>query len=73
VVANGWLYRDTGEVRFWQQSDALVQGAKLDAVVPTAKLVWGFNQGSARAGTRRPPHYGSDGPRLRRDRSTAAS
>ena len=25
VVANGWLYRDTNEVRFWQQSNRLIQ------------------------------------------------
>src|SRR5215472_8847166 len=25
IVANGWLWRDTGEVRFWQQSNRLLQ------------------------------------------------
>src|ERR1700733_9415588 len=25
VVANGWLFRDTTEVRFWQQSNRLIQ------------------------------------------------
>ena len=25
IVGNGWLFRDTGEVRFWQQSNALIQ------------------------------------------------
>src|SRR5947209_5698908 len=25
IVANGWLFRDTGEVRFWQQSNRLLQ------------------------------------------------
>src|SRR6187431_68024 len=29
VVANGWLFRDTGEVRFWQQSNRLVQAEPL--------------------------------------------
>src|SRR5262249_19562608 len=24
IVANGWLWRDTGEVRFWQQSNRLI-------------------------------------------------
>src|SRR6516164_3029000 len=24
VVANGWLFRDTNEVRFWQQSNRLI-------------------------------------------------
>ena len=26
IVGNGWLYRETGEVRFWQQSSALLAG-----------------------------------------------
>src|SRR5438270_5333168 len=25
IVGNGWLWRDTGEVRFWQQSNRLIQ------------------------------------------------
>ena len=25
IVANGWLFRDTKEVRFWQQSNSLIQ------------------------------------------------
>ena len=25
IVANGWLFRDTTEVRFWQQSNHLLQ------------------------------------------------
>ena len=25
IVGNGWLFRDTGEVRFWQQSNRLVE------------------------------------------------
>src|SRR3954454_20581450 len=25
IVGNGWLYRDTMEVRFWQQSNRLLQ------------------------------------------------
>src|SRR5207237_1146013 len=29
VVGNGWLFRDTGEVRFWQQSNRLVQAEPL--------------------------------------------
>src|SRR5262245_11936268 len=29
IVANGWLYRDTQEVRFWQQSNGLVQAEPL--------------------------------------------
>src|SRR5215210_5898054 len=29
IVGNGWLYRDTMEVRFWQQSNALIQAEPL--------------------------------------------
>src|ERR1700726_2111532 len=25
IVGNGWFFRDTGEVRFWQQSNRLLQ------------------------------------------------
>ncbi len=65
IVANGWLYRDTGEVRFWQQSDALVQAPKLEARARTAKLFWWFNQGSAAEWYATPkPHYGCDGSKV---------
>ncbi len=26
IVGNGWYYRDTAEIRFWQQANSLVQG-----------------------------------------------
>src|SRR5271155_5657316 len=29
IVGNGWLFRDTGEIRFWQQSNALLQAEPL--------------------------------------------
>ena len=29
IVGNGWFFRDTGEVRFWQQSNALIQAEPL--------------------------------------------
>jgi predicted AlkP superfamily pyrophosphatase or phosphodiesterase len=65
VVANGWLYRDTGEVRFWQQSDALVRGAKLQDGFRTARLFWWFNQGSSAEWYATPkPHYGADGSKV---------
>jgi len=25
IVGNGWLFRDTNEIRFWQQSNRLIQ------------------------------------------------
>src|SRR6516225_6877458 len=56
VVGNGWLFRDTGEVRFWQQSNRLVQAEPLyqtarnrarahGRTFRAAKLFWWFNQG----------------------------
>src|SRR5207248_6857322 len=31
IVGNGWLYRDTGEIRFWQQANRLMQAEPLYA------------------------------------------
>ena len=73
IVANGWLHRDTGEVRFWQQSNALVRGETLYAAArrlaaergehfASAKLFWWFNQGAPVDISVTPkPHYGADG------------
>src|SRR5262245_54170427 len=76
VVANGWLYRDTGEVRFWQQSNRLVQAEPFYATArrrarargrpfTSAKLFWWFNQGAAVDLSVTPkPHYGVDGNKV---------
>lgn len=62
IVGNGWLYRDTGEVRFWQQSRALVQSDVFYDRVETAKMFWWFNQATtAKYGATPKPHYGCDG------------
>jgi predicted AlkP superfamily pyrophosphatase or phosphodiesterase len=73
IVANGWLYRETGEVRFWQQSNRLIQAEPLYATARRraaargrpfrcAKLFWWFNQGAAVDISITPkPHYGADG------------
>jgi predicted AlkP superfamily pyrophosphatase or phosphodiesterase len=73
IVANGWLFRDTREVRFWQQSNALVQAeplyvtAKREAeqagrTFRCAKLFWWYNQGADVDISVTPkPHYGADG------------
>lgn len=73
IVGNGWLFRDTGEVRFWQQSNALIQaepfyvtGRRLAAErgqgFRAAKLFWWFNQGAAVDFSVTPkPYYGADG------------
>ena len=73
VVANGWLFRDTNEVRFWQQCNRLIQAEPLyatarrrakeqDKPFTSAKLFWWFNQGAAVDISVTPkPHYAVDG------------
>ncbi len=67
IVGNGWLYRDTMEVRFWQQSNRLIQAEPVYETlgkhgVRTAKLFWWFNQGAEVDLAVTPkPHYGADG------------
>jgi predicted AlkP superfamily pyrophosphatase or phosphodiesterase len=73
IVGNGWLFRDTGEVRFWQQSNRLIESEPLyvtarrraqerGQVFRCAKLFWWFNQGAAVDLSVTPkPHYGADG------------
>jgi predicted AlkP superfamily pyrophosphatase or phosphodiesterase len=76
IVANGWLYRDTGEVHFWQQSNRLIQAepiyqtarrraAEHGRPFRCAKLFWWFNQGAAVDLSVTPkPWYGSDGNKV---------
>ncbi len=73
IVANGWMFRDTREVRFWQQSNALLQAEPLYATAArraerrgrtfrAAKLFWWFNQGARVHWSLTPkPFYGADG------------
>src|ERR1051326_3216388 len=76
IVGNGWLYRDTGEVRFWQQANRLLQAEPLYQTARRrgggrarafrcAKLFWWFNQGAAVDFSVTPkPHYGADGNKV---------
>ncbi|MDB5309798.1 MAG: alkaline phosphatase family protein [Gemmataceae bacterium] len=76
IVANGWLYRSTNEVRFWQQSNRLLledpvyATARLRAGArgrpfKSAKLFWWFNQGAAVDISVTPkPWYGVDGNKV---------
>ena len=76
IVANGWLYRDTREVRFWQQANSLLQAepvyetarrraADRGRPFKTAKLFWWFNQGAPVEWFATPkPHYGADGSKV---------
>ncbi|MEM8732702.1 MAG: alkaline phosphatase family protein, partial [Planctomycetota bacterium] len=62
IVGNGWYFRDTGEIRFWQQSNALVERPNLYEGIPTAKMFWWYNQGAPVKWFATPkPHYGCDG------------
>lgn len=73
VVGNGWLYRETREVRFWQQSNSLIEAEPLYVTARreaeargktfrAAKLFWQFNQGADVAISITPkPYYGADG------------
>jgi predicted AlkP superfamily pyrophosphatase or phosphodiesterase len=73
IVANGWHFRDTNEVRFWQQSNALMQAEPIYATAKAraaakgetftcAKLFWWFNQGAAVDWSVTPkPWYALDG------------
>ncbi|MDJ0973117.1 MAG: alkaline phosphatase family protein [Planctomycetota bacterium] len=76
IVGNGWLHRDTGEVRFWLQSNRLIQGEPVyvtarklayerELPFTAAKLFWWFNQGAAVDWSVTPkPYYGSDGSKV---------
>jgi len=76
IVGNGWLFRETGEVRFWQQSNRLMQAEPVYATARRlaasqgkefrcAKLFWWFNQGADVAISVTPkPHYGIDGSKV---------
>src|SRR5258706_11731229 len=50
VVGNGWYFRDEAEIKFWRQSNALIQPPKLweatrglDPAFTCANLFWWFN------------------------------
>lgn len=65
IVGNGWYYRDTQEIRFWQQANSLVQGSKFYEGVETAKMFWWFNQSAPVTYSATPkPHYGCDGSKV---------
>jgi predicted AlkP superfamily pyrophosphatase or phosphodiesterase len=76
IVGNGWFFRDTGEVRFWQQSNRLLQAeplyrtarrlaAERGTPFRCAKLFWWFNQGADVDMSITPkPWYGADGNKV---------
>ncbi len=76
IVGNGWLFRDTREVRFWQQSNTLIEAepiyttarrlaAERGRSFRTAKLFWWFNQGAdVELSVTPKPYYGADGNKV---------
>lgn len=76
IVANGWLFRETMEVRFWQQSNRLLEArpvysrlrehwAERGKMFHCAKLFWWFNQGADVTMSVTPkPWYGADGNKV---------
>ncbi|MGI9474427.1 MAG: nucleotide pyrophosphatase/phosphodiesterase family protein [Rubripirellula sp.] len=65
IVGNGWYFRDTQEIRFWQQANSLVSGEKFYEGIETAKLFWWFNQSAPVKYSATPkPHYGCDGSKV---------
>src|SRR5690606_32244255 len=72
AVANGWYHRDTAEIRFWLQSNHLVQGEKvwdagrrIDPSFTTAKLFFWFNMYSTADWSVTPrPMYPADGRKI---------
>jgi predicted AlkP superfamily pyrophosphatase or phosphodiesterase len=76
IVGNGWLFRDTGEIRFWQQSNRLIQTEPIYRMAKKqwaaqgrsfrcAKLFWWFNQGADVDWSVTPkPYYGADGDKV---------
>jgi predicted AlkP superfamily pyrophosphatase or phosphodiesterase len=69
AVANGWYFRDVGEVLLWRQHNALVQGEKVwDALrrdnpgYTVANICWWYAMGAATDWTVTPrPVYYADG------------
>jgi len=72
IVANGWYHRNTAEIRFWLQSNHLMQGEKVwetarrrDPNYTCAKLFWWFNMYSTADWSVTPrPAYPADGRKI---------
>ena len=72
IVGNGWYARDDAEIRFWKQSNMLVQGPKIwdtaraaDPSFTCANLFWWFNMYSTVDYSVTPrPMYPADGRKV---------
>jgi predicted AlkP superfamily pyrophosphatase or phosphodiesterase len=72
IVGNGWYFRDTQEVRFWQQADGLVQRPRIwdiarqrDPAFTCANLFWWYAMYCGADWTVTPrPMYPADGRKV---------
>jgi len=72
IVGNGWYFKDEAEIRFWRQSNHLVQGEKvwetarkMDQSCTCAKLFWWYNMYSTADWSVTPrPMYPADGRKI---------
>lgn len=72
IVGNGWYFRDTSEVRFWHQADAVVQSPRIwdvakqrDPTFTCANINWWYAMYSSANYTVTPrPQYPADGRKL---------
>jgi predicted AlkP superfamily pyrophosphatase or phosphodiesterase len=72
IVGNGWYFRDECEIRFWRQSNRLVQTPKIwerartiDSSFTCANVFWWYNMYSSADFTVTPrPMYPADGRKL---------
>ncbi|WDT80218.1 MAG: alkaline phosphatase family protein [Candidatus Manganitrophus sp.] len=72
IVGNGWYFRDECEIKFWRQSNRLVQAPKLweiaraaDPGFTCANLFWWFNMHSTADYSITPrPMYPADGRKI---------
>lgn len=72
IVGNGWYFRDECEIKFWRQSNKLVQATKiwdkareLDPNFTVSKMFWWYNMYSSADYSLTPrPMYPADGRKL---------
>lgn len=72
IVGNGWYFKDECEIKFWRQSNKLVQAPKiwekareLDPDFTVSKMFWWYNMYSSADYSLTPrPMYPSDGRKL---------
>ncbi len=72
VVGNGWYFADDAEIKFWRQSNALIQrpkiwenARKLDSTFTCSNMFWWFNMYSSADYSVTPrPMYLADGRKL---------